>query len=274
MPAIIPAVEYRSRIAQHSRARPATSMRWAQRALRGAALLAMLITVPACAAEGDAERSLRKHLEREYPELAVDAVRPTPLDGIYEIVSGTRVLYVSQDGRYFIRGSLIDLESERDLTEERRNGLIHEAVDAIGEERMLVYESANGPAEHTITVFTDSSCPYCQRLHEELLTMMEQHPIRVRYLLYPRAGTEAGAADTLRDVWCAPDSQSAMTAAKRGESVPAREQGCETPIAEHYELGQRIGVEGTPYILVGDQGPAIPGYRPKDELLSRLGISP
>ncbi|MEX0607253.1 MAG: DsbC family protein [Halofilum sp. (in: g-proteobacteria)] len=243
----------------------------------GVTLLGVLFAVPGCAAEGDAkagERQLREHLENVHPDLAVDSVRPTPLEGVYEVVSGTRVLYVSEDGRYFIRGSLIDLHNERDLTAERRNGLIHDAVNAVGDDRMLVYEPANGRAEHTITVFTDTSCPYCQRLHEELLVLMEQHPVRVRYLLYPRAGVDAGAADTMRDVWCAPDPQAAMTAAKRGESVPARESGCNTPIAEHYELGQRIGVRGTPYLLVGEDTSPVTGYRPPDQLLSILGISP
>ncbi len=239
-------------------------------------LLAMLFAAPGCAAEpegeGESEGSLRAHLEREYPDLAIDAVQPTPLDGIYEVVSGTRVMYVSQDGRYLIRGSLIDLNTERDLTEERRSGLIRDAVAAVGEDRMLVYEPADGPAEHTITVFTDTSCPYCQRLHEELLSIMERHPVRVRYLLFPRAGVDAGPADTMRDVWCAPDPQRALTAAKRGESVPARGD-CAAPVTAHYELGQRIGVRGTPYMLVGDEGPAIPGYRPKDQLLSLLGLS-
>lgn len=275
MPAITPAAERRSRLLPNP-LRHLGPSGLIRHVLCLGALVGLVGAVPGCAAdaEGDTEaHSLREHLEGQYPDLSIDAVEPTPLDGIYEVVAGTRVLYVSQDGRYFLRGNLIDLQTERDLTEERRTTLIHEAVDAIGDERMLVYEPADGPAEHTITVFTDTSCPYCQRLHEELLTMMERHPVRVRYLLYPRAGVDAGGADTMRDVWCAPDPRAAMTAAKRGEAVPPRDGDCATPVAEHYELGQRIGVKGTPYLLVGEEGPAVPGYRPTDQLLSILGLS-
>lgn len=235
----------------------------------------LLGAATACSASNDAHSDeLRAQLEREYPGFSIDAVRPMPLDGIYEVVSGTQVLYLSADGRYLLRGSLVDLESEQDLTAARRAGLMHAAVEAGGDDRMLIYEPAGGDAEHEITVFTDTSCPYCQRLHADLMSIVENHPVRVRYLLYPRAGVDSAAADTMRDVWCAADPHAAMTAAQRGRSVPERASDCGTPVEDHFALGQKVGVSGTPFLLFGEDGPTLSGYRPRAQLLSMLGIAP
>lgn len=239
-----------------------------------ATLLGVASTVGAMSADEGIDQAgkLRAQLADRYPQLEVDSIRPTPIEGLFEVVSGTKVHYLSADGRYLLRGSLIDLQEERDLTTERRDGLVHEAVETVSEDRMVIFEPEQGAAEHTITVFTDTSCQYCQRLHEDLLNLMEEDPVRVRYLLYPRAGPGSPAADTLRDVWCAPDPQAAMTAAKRNEEVPARAEDCATPLAQHYQLGQRIGITGTPYVVIGDDGPVVPGYRPPRRMRSLLGI--
>lgn len=216
--------------------------------------------------------TLRAHLADKYPQLEVDSIRPTPVEGLYEVIAGAEVHYLSAEGRYLLRGSLIDLQEQRDLTAERREGLAHAAVEDVAEERMLIYEPTEGPAEYEITVFTDTSCQYCRRLHQELMQMIQQYPVRLRYLLHPRAGPDSDAADTMRDVWCAPDPQAAMTAAKRGQSVPARADGCDTPMAEHLALAKRIGVSGTPYVLIGKDGPVFPGYRQPEALRSMLGV--
>lgn len=217
---------------------------------------------------------LRERIAAEYPQFQVDTIRPTPIDGIYEVVSDTDVMYMTADAHYLLRGALIDLEQRRNLTGERRSELVHAKVDALGEESMLVFPPADGPAKHTITVFTDHTCPYCQRLHEEVLAMVEEYPVEVRYLMFPRAGLGSSAADTLQDIWCADDPRRALTRAKRGQSVPAREAGCSAPIKQHFEAAQAVGINGTPYLLVGDDGPAVSGYRPKEKLLSMLGITP
>lgn len=220
----------------------------------------------------DLREQLRSRLKEERPQLDIAAVRDTPVSGIYEVVSGGGVYYVTPDARYLFSGDLINLEEGRNLTDERRADLAHDVVREFDRSDMVVFEPANGPAESHLTVFTDHTCPYCQRLHEEVLEMVQDYPVEVRYAMYPRAGTDSSAADTLRDIWCADDPARAMTAAKEGRSVPSRASGCSTPLDTHWQAAQRIGVRGTPYILVGDDGPIVPGYRPRKELLSLMGI--
>lgn len=232
-------------------------------------------TASAAATDSDAtdpKQRVRDSLKEARPQLEIASVRETPVPDIYEVVSGGGVYYVTPDARYLFSGNLIDLDEGRNLTEDRRAEMAHGVVKELDRSDMVVFEPANGPAKEHITVFTDTTCGYCRRLHDEVLTMVQDYPVEVRYAMYPRAGVHSSAADTLRDVWCAGDPTRAMTQAKSGDTVPRRDSDCSTPIQRHWQAAKDIGVRGTPYIVVGDDGPVVPGYRPRKELLSMMGI--
>ena len=68
-------------------------------------------------------------------------------------------------------------------------------------------------------------------------------------------------------VWCSKDRAQALTKAKNGEELPA--ENCDNPVAAHFEIGQKVGVTGTPAILTAD-GELMPGYLPAKQLAQRL----
>lgn len=208
---------------------------------------------------------LREHLADQYPNFEVDSIEPAPVDGLFEVISGSQIMYLTADGRYAFRGELLDLEAGENVTAEVQAQLSHEQVAELGEDNMIVYEPEDGEPEHTLTVFTDTSCPYCQRLHNDVMDMIDSDDIKIRYLMFPRAGLDSAAAEELANVWCADDPQAAMTAAKNGQEVPSRSDSCNAPVAEQFETGRAIGVSGTPYLLIED-GPVFSGYRSKEQL--------
>ena len=189
-----------------------------------------------------------------------DSIRPSAVPGLYEIIVGPHVVYVSADGKHMMRGDIIEVESRANLTEERRRGARAGAVDKIPEADMVVF----GPddAEHTVTVFTDVECGYCRKLHSEMADY-NAAGIRVRYLAFPRAGVNSRVYDKMVSVWCADDRQAAMTAAKQGGSVDDRK--CENPVSREYQLGRVLGISGTPTIIL-ENGDMVPGYVPAAEL--------
>jgi thiol:disulfide interchange protein DsbC len=238
----------------------------------------LLAGAPASAGDTDSEAAaierLRSNLADRQPRLQIDAIRATPVPGIYEVASGPNLYYLTPDARYLLRGELIDLKAGRNLTQARQGAKAHEVVSQLDPGRMVTLEPAQRPATRHVTVFTDPSCPYCRRLHEELLAIVEDYPVQVRYAMFPRAGPDSDAAEKLRDVWCADDPVTALTRAKAGQSVPARADDCEAPLEQHWQAAQKIGVSGTPYLVIGDDGPVVPGYRPRKKLLSLLGLEP
>ena len=194
-----------------------------------------------------------------------DAVSPAALDGFYEVVRGRNVYYFSADGRFALRGDLYDLEKGVNLSEERRAGARLELLRDLGEESMIVFSPPS--MKHSVTVFTDVDCGYCARLHRQIADY-NRLGISVRYVAWPRAGIPSETYDKMVSVWCADDPHQAMGDAKFGR--PLTERTCDNPVSAHFLAGQKIGVQGTPAILL-ENGALLAGYVPPEELLSYLG---
>jgi thiol:disulfide interchange protein DsbC len=214
----------------------------------------------------DGTEKLKQSLQKRLSEIAITDLKPSPIPGLYEMVFGTRVAYVSADGRYMLMGDLIDLDSRRNLTTTRRGALVLKSIDAMGEANMIVLGPAN--PKRTLTVFTDVDCPYCSRLHKEVPKLTEAG-VKVRYLLYPRAGKDSETYRRSVAVWCAKDRVKAIGIAKAGGKIEMK--SCVNPVDEHVRLGQEVGVEGTPTIVM-DDGRVLPGYAPAADLLAALGL--
>ncbi len=233
------------------------------------AMLGALVSLPLAAQDTGDEAKLRAALLERMPDLVVDSISPTVLPGIYELISEAQVYYLSPDGKFMLDGSIIDLENRVNLSDQRRGSLQLSLINEMPEEQMVVFNNETNDADRWITVFTDSDCGFCQKLHREIDDITEAG-IRVRYLLFPRAGMQSASFDELQSVWCSADQQEAMTVAKSGGRVDSAV--CENPIQSHVDLANRVGLRGTPLIYL-DDGTKIPGYRPAAELVRMIESS-
>lgn len=228
------------------------------------ALLFGATGAPAAETDDAQLERIRNSLKVFLPGLAAEQIKPSVVPGLYEVVYQSRLLYVSTDGRYLVQGAIFDLEQGQDITRPRLSRLRAELVESVGEEHMLIYEPEQ--TRHTITVFTDIDCSFCRKLHGEMADYLAQG-IRVRYLLYPRAGLDSPSYQKAVSVWCADDRHAAMDRAKRGEDIEARD--CDNPVARHIEIGEQVPVRGTPTLVLAG-GEVISGYRPAAELRQAL----
>jgi thiol:disulfide interchange protein DsbC len=194
-----------------------------------------------------------------------DSVKPTVIPGLYEVVVNSQVLYLSNNGRFAIQGDILDLKARSNITEARRSDLRIQAVDAIGEENMVIF-APDKPAKHTVTVFTDIDCGYCRRFHQQIADY-NREGIKVRYLMFPRAGIGSDSYKKAVAVWCADDRKKALTRAKRGEDIELK--SCDNPVQKEYEIGKTLGVRGTPSIIL-ENGEMVPGYVPPAQLAQML----
>jgi len=208
--------------------------------------------------------NVTKNLKMMVPGLKDASVTPAPVPGLYEVVVGPDVLYVTQDGRYLIQGNVIDLEARENLTAPRIAQAASAAIENVGEENMVIYEPKE--TKHTITIFTDIDCGYCRKLHGQMDQYLA-HGIRIRYLFFPRAGIQSESARKAVAVWCADDRNAAMTLAKSGQKIEMKD--CKNPVSDHYSLGEQMGIRGTPALVLAD-GEKLPGYVPPDRLKEYL----
>ena len=73
-------------------------------------------------------------------------------------------------------------------------------IEDLDEAGMVVFSPHD--VKSTITVFTDTSCGYCVKLHREIGQTIAGG-VKVRYLGYPRAGVNSPSFKTLVSAWCA-----------------------------------------------------------------------
>ena len=196
--------------------------------------------------------------------LAIDHVAPSPLPGFVEVVVGGQVVYVSNDGKYMLQGSLYDLAGKKDVGEAVLAGVRRELLARIPQSDRIVFAAPN--AKHAVVVFTDVECGFCRKFHSQIADY-NKAGITVEYMAFPRAGIGSPDYDKMVSVWCSPDRRKALTDAKNDRPLPKR--SCPNPVADEYALGQRAGLEGTPMILAED-GTVLGGYLPPDQLLAAL----
>ena len=213
------------------------------------------------------ETQLRERLLELNPDIAPDRIRPSPVPGLYEVLYGAQVFYITDDGKHLISGGeLIDLDNRISLTEVSRAAARAELLEAYGTDKMVIFPAGTS-RRHAIIVVTDIDCPYCQKFHEHI-EELNAAGVEVRYLLYPRAGMESGSYHKSVSVWCSQDRRDALTRAKRQE--PVSPKTCANPVAEHMDLVDQINIRSTPSIFLPD-GMLVRGYRPPAELLALLG---
>lgn len=211
------------------------------------------------AAAADAKASIAERLG-----VKVEDIQPSPIPGLYQVVSGTDVGYVSEDGRFYVDGDIFDMDTRANLTDRSRRAGRLAVMAGVRDEDTIVFAPAE--VKHTITVFTATDCGYCRKLHAEMAEL-NRLGVKVRYLMYPLGGPGTKSWQQAQMVWCSADRNDALTRAKLGQQISAKP--CKNPIQEQYELGQQAGVGGTPAIVT-EQGDLIGGYMPAARLVERL----
>jgi len=237
-------------------------------ALVGLSLASAL--APSAFAEPPADLADKLNAHSGQP-LPIEAIDDSPVPGLYEVrLRGGNTLYSDAEGQYMIVGDLYQNAADGmvNLTKQAANERRRALVDAVPEDERVVYKPA-GKVKARLTVFTDPTCPYCQKLHAEM-SQLNDMGIEVDYLAFPRMGPNSDAARQLADVWCSDNRSEAMSAAFRGDSVKSS-PSCEAPITSQYQLGVKSGIQGTPAIIFPD-GKMVPGYLPAKRLATMLNI--
>ena len=203
--------------------------------------------------------------------LDVEAVAPSEIPGLYRLkLKQGPAVYATENGDYFILGDLysVDANGFVNIGEQQRSEERRVAVADVPMEEKIVFSPKGEPAAF-ITVFTDVSCFYCQKLHKEV-PELNRRGVEVRYLAYPRQGIGSDGFRQLASAWCADDRQMTLTRLKNREEL--EDNVCPgNPIAQQFALGRELGVRGTPAIVMPD-GEMVPGYRSADDLVGMLGL--
>ncbi|MGJ8679869.1 bifunctional protein-disulfide isomerase/oxidoreductase DsbC [Paraglaciecola sp.] len=197
-------------------------------------------------------------------QLEVMSVTPAPIDGLLQVMTERGLFYTSLDGGYFVQGRIYNLdEGMRNETEEALTGARLAGLESF-KESVIEYKADN--EKYVVNVFTDITCGYCRKFHNEMQDYNDLG-ITVRYLAFPRAGLGAKSFYDMVSVWCADNPNKAMDDAKGGTEVASKT--CNSKIPEQYSFAQQMGVNSTPNIVLPN-GALIKGYQPAAQLEQAL----
>lgn len=227
-------------------------------------LLISVLLSPTVQADVD-KGKLKKQLLERMPSLTVEEITLSPIKGLYEVISGANVFYVSEDAKYLIQGRVFDLINKKDLTEEKLAIAKAKLINSVSVNDMIVFKAPM--QKYIINVFTDIDCGYCRKLHSEIDQYLAEG-ITVRYLFYPRAGKGSESYKKAISVWCADDRNAALTSAK-STAGSLEEKTCDNPVDAHMALANKLDVRGTP-MMITPKGTVFPGYVPAKSLVQKL----
>ncbi len=230
---------------------------------------ALAVGLVGAVSAGQPFAELEATLTKSMPGLNIDSIKETPMKGIFEIVSGGDVAYVTGDGQYMIQGTLFNVPNRKNLSDATLQGVRLKAVQDIDPSALIVYP-AKGKSLHTITVFTDPSCPYCHKLHEEV-AQLNDLGITVRYALYARSGTGTLTSRQIQETLCSSDPKQTIDVFFKSSQRQAKGAECSkvAAIDKIAKTARLVGLQGTPHIVT-DSGLSFSGYRPPQEMLKVL----
>jgi thiol:disulfide interchange protein DsbC len=188
-------------------------------------------------------------------------IQPSPILGLSTVMTRNGVLYISADGKHLLQGPLYDVSGSQPVNV--TNQMLMKKLEVLSSE-MIIYKAPQ--EKFVVTVFTDITCGYCRKLHEQMKDY-NALGITVRYLAFPRQGLSSQAEKDMRAIWCMADRNKAFEDVMKGIEISPG--ACKTDISTHYQLGVQFGIQGTPAIVLQD-GTVIPGYLGPQEMIQML----
>jgi thiol:disulfide interchange protein DsbC len=209
------------------------------------------------------EAQIRKTLEPKLGDAKIEGVQPAPVAGLWEVrvrtERGLRILYTDATAAHVIDGSIHDLRTNRDLTEERLRKLNAIKFETLPLDLAVKVQRGNG--KRVLAMFSDPYCPACRQFER---TLAQMDDITIYVFMYPVIRPEN--IDHSRAVWCSQDRAKAwleLAAAPRPK-IPDAPASCANPVDKVVDFGQKLGVNSTPTLFFANGERMAGGLRPDD----------
>ncbi|MDR9837066.1 MULTISPECIES: DsbC family protein [Herbaspirillum] len=227
------------------------------------AAFALLCLITLCAWASPETDQVLANLKKKYPNTTFNSVEPAALPGLYEFTMGKNIAYTDKEGRYFMFGSLYDMDTRQDLTAPKREALSKIDVSKFPLQDAIV--RVKGKGTRKLYLFTDPDCPYCKQLENATLPKLDD--VTIYTFMFPIDQLHPQARAKAEAFWCLPENVRAEAWDKfmTTGALPPMNAKCENPVAKTIALGDSIGVRGTP-AMFSEDGRSLPGAVPLDKL--------
>jgi len=190
--------------------------------------------------------AIAKQIRENIPSLPIDAIRPSVINGLYELQVGGQIFYSDRTGKYLIAsGHIFDVTSHTDLTAKRLEEINKIDWSSLPLNQAIV---SGDPDGLPVAIFTDPECPYCKKLE---ISLKGSTGIKFYTFLFPLESIHPQARAKSESIWCSKNQHETMLQVMlEGKTLP--KATCSTPIAKNIALARKLGINGTPTIISGD----------------------
>ena len=212
----------------------------------GLLLLAAATTMTVTARAGDLD-AVKRNFAKRFPKLEVRKIAPAPVDGLYQVLVGNRILYTDANADYVLLGNLIYARTRQNLTAKQLHQWLR--VDFSKLPLSDAIKVVHGDGSRILAVFADPDCPFCKRLEHALQSVPN---VTVYTFLFPIDQLHPGATKLSEAIWCAPDRAKAWETHMLHGTVPSAPGSCKNPVARNVKLGHELGISSTPTLVFPD----------------------
>ena len=206
--------------------------------------------------------SVKAAMQKKFPREKILEVSRTPYFGLYEVAFEDSIVYTDEKLSYLFTGSIYDMKTMKNLTEERARKLYAINFDALPFQ--YAFKEVKGNGKRRMAIFTDPNCPYCKRLEKEMQQVDNVTVYRFLLAILP------GSPEKAKDIWCSKDREKAWRDALLNGINPPKAKPCDTSaLAAVSKLAEKLRINGTPAVIF-ENGVINPGAMPAAEIEKQL----
>jgi thiol:disulfide interchange protein DsbC len=214
------------------------------------ALIVAVAVIPLAFAAPNAETTaVIAAVHKSIPQIKVDEVSKTDIDGIYEIASEGRIFYFHLKSGTLFTGEMV--RDGRSITAAHQGAKAEKLFSAIPMSSTVQI----GKGKKVVVEFSDPDCPFCRRADEYLAKRTD---VTVRLFMFPLSSIHPDARKKSLQILCSGDAAvyRDVMAGKYDKDFNLPE-GCEAKYSavldQHIALGTKLGVNGTPAFWINGE---------------------
>jgi thiol:disulfide interchange protein DsbC len=215
----------------------------------------------------DTAALIQQTIEKRYPGVHVLKVQPSAIPGLFEVFTGSEIVYTDAHGDYLLGGPMVDTQTRENLTEARLNDFGRIDFRTLPLDRAIKVVKGNGRRQ--FAVFSDPDCPFCKELEKSLLSVND---ITMYVFLFPIASLHPQAPAKAHAIWCAKDRAAAWSQWMHEQKLPPAATCAGDPIDQLQQLGDRLRINSTPTLFFAN-GRRVAGAIPVKEIEQLLASS-
>ncbi len=212
-------------------------------------------------------KKLQDKLKMSFQNLTITNVSQSPIDDLYEVYTGSRVLYYYPKSELLVFGEILN-SSGISLTQQSLQAEFARRASEIKTGSALKITGISSPDTKEIIEFIDPNCSYCRDWN-----YLSKKYSPTRKVIFSVKGIDGNSAKKAIHIMCSEDSQTALDQVMFGMIMDEDLRDCEEgrkQLIKHSEIVGKFGVEVTPaFILVQNNNELVKGMQ-REKLMNYL----